>query len=91
MHISIPTHMEEIINNKVKSGLYSSVSEVVREALRVWIRQEQSREMQLQELCDKLQSGIDQFERGESRALDKSEVKELIKECHREYAEKTAE
>ena len=88
MHISLPTQMEEIINNKVKSGLYSSVSEVVRDALRVWIRQEQSREMQLEELCDKLQTGIDQLERGESRILDKDEIKKLIKECHQEYAER---
>ena len=34
MHVSLPKHLEMMIHDRVKSGMYQSVSEVVREALR---------------------------------------------------------
>ncbi len=38
--ISLGNHFEEFINNEVKSGRYSSVSEVIRSALRMLEREE---------------------------------------------------
>ena len=54
MHVSLPKELEGLVHDHVKSGMYTSVSEVVREALRsffknkdaftddqiVWIRSE---------------------------------------------------
>ncbi len=34
MHVSLTPHLEELVRDKVKSGLYNSASEVVREVLR---------------------------------------------------------
>jgi len=35
MNISLPRQLEELVKQKVASGLYTSASEVVREALRL--------------------------------------------------------
>lgn len=34
LHISLPSELENLVHNEVKSGMYGSASEVVREALR---------------------------------------------------------
>jgi antitoxin ParD1/3/4 len=46
MNISLTPELEEYIHNKVKSGLYSSASEVVREALRAHGRAELMAQLQ---------------------------------------------
>ena len=35
MNVSLTTELEELVNEKVRSGLYHTASEVVREALRL--------------------------------------------------------
>ena len=40
MNISLTPALEQFVNQKVSSGLYNSVSEVIREALRLLISQE---------------------------------------------------
>jgi len=35
MNVSIPTKMYDLVHSKVKSGMYSNASEVVRDALRM--------------------------------------------------------
>ena len=39
--ITLPPHMLSLIKEKVKSGAYTSTSEVVREAMRLWQKQEE--------------------------------------------------
>ena len=34
LHVSLPSELENMVHNQVKSGMYGSASEVVREALR---------------------------------------------------------
>ena len=41
LSITLPTHMVKQIRSKVSAGSYSSNSEVIREALRGWMNQEQ--------------------------------------------------
>ncbi len=41
MHISLTPELEKLVKAEVKTGLYNSSSEVVREALRVWQEQQQ--------------------------------------------------
>ncbi len=38
--ISLGSHFEDFVNEEVKSGRYSSVSEVIRSALRLFEREE---------------------------------------------------
>jgi len=40
MNISLPPELEEAVKRKVDSGLYNNASEVIREALRLALRQE---------------------------------------------------
>ena len=41
MHVSLTPELEKLVKSHVDSGLYNSSSEVVREALRVWLEQQQ--------------------------------------------------
>lgn len=40
MNVSLTPALEQFVNDKVATGLYNSVSEVIREALRLLISQE---------------------------------------------------
>ena len=45
MNVSLTPELESLVNNKVKSGLYNSASEVVREALRLLDEQDHIKTM----------------------------------------------
>lgn len=62
MNISLNPHFEEMVKTKVDSGLYNSVSEVVREALRLLEERDQMRSLQMEELRKEIQKGIDSGE-----------------------------
>ena len=70
MNVSLTPELEAMVAEKVKSGLYNSASEVVREGLRLVREQDQLREIRLNELRAEIQIGIDQADRGESKPLD---------------------
>ena len=72
MNISLNPHFEELIKNKIESGLYNSVSEVIREALRLLEERDQVRELRLEELRREIQKGIDS---GEPTSLDIEAIK----------------
>ena len=46
MNISLTPKLEEMVKSRVKSGLYNSASEVIREALRLLDRQEYTLKME---------------------------------------------
>lgn len=71
MNISLPHQLEAWIDERVKTGTYQSASEVVREALRLLREQEDLKQLRTQELRRQLQIGIEQLDRGASRAFDK--------------------
>ncbi len=70
MNVSLTPELEAMVAEKVKSGLYNSASEVVREGLRLVREQDQLREIRLNELRAEIQIGIDQADRGECKPLD---------------------
>lgn len=53
--ITLPPDMLFDIKEKIKSGAYASTSEVIREALRVWQRQEAEHLARLSLLRDRLE------------------------------------
>ena len=59
MNISLNPHFEELIKTKVDSGLYNSVSEVIREALRLLEERDQVQALRLAALRREIQQGID--------------------------------
>ncbi len=70
MNVSLTPELEQLVQQKVKSGRYLSASEVVREALRLLQEQDQLRELRLQELRKFVAVGIEQADRGELAPLD---------------------
>lgn len=77
MHITLPKQMEEIVNEHVRSGMYSSVSEVMRDALRLWLEYKNSRETQLVKLRERVDSSIAQFDRGEGKPFTRETVQDI--------------
>ena len=72
MNISLTPHLEEVVKGKVESGLYTSASEVMREALRLLEERDRLRELRLEELRREIQKGI---ESGEATPLDIEDIK----------------
>jgi antitoxin ParD1/3/4 len=52
MNVSLTQELEEFVQRKVASGLYTSASEVIREGLRLLEEQERLKESRLQVLRD---------------------------------------
>ncbi len=78
MNISLSSEFERLIEQKVKSGMYNSASEVVRAGLRLLQEQEEFRNLRFTELKHEIQRGLDDIEQG--RIIDGEEVfEELIK------------
>ena len=73
--ISLGNHFEEFINHEVKSGRYSSVSEVIRSALRML----ESEEKKERELIKALKLGE------QSGFVDNFNPKQNLTELHRQY------
>lgn len=65
MHISLTPELESRVKARVDSGLYSSASEVIREALRfVDSHEEWINQIKLAKLREQLQLGVDQLDSG---------------------------
>ena len=65
MNVSLTPELEKLVASKVESGLYQSASEVIREGLRLLDDQDRLRELHLEEVRKKIQTGLDQLDRGE--------------------------
>jgi antitoxin ParD1/3/4 len=63
--VSLTPELEKLIDEKVQSGLYSSASEVIREALSLLHERDQLRERELETVRAKIKRGIEQLDRGE--------------------------
>ena len=59
MNISLTPELEQMVDDKVKSGRYASASEVIREGLRLLEEQEQIKQQRLSEVRRKIDRGID--------------------------------
>lgn len=57
MHVSLTPKLEELVREKVESGLYNNASEVVREALRLMAEQDEVYHLKLERLRHALQAG----------------------------------
>ena len=70
--ISLGNHFEEFINQKVKSGRFNSVSEVVRAGLRLL----EDEEMKIQKLREAINEGV------QSGFVENYDPKEHLKSLH---------
>jgi len=58
MNINLTPQLEEMVRQKVSSGLYTSASEVIREALRLMEEQDRMRAVKLDRLRQDIQDGL---------------------------------
>jgi len=72
MNVNLTPQLEELVRSKVASGLYTSASEVVREALRLMDEQDRFRVAKLQQLRSDVRQGL---ESGPSETWDAEAVK----------------
>lgn len=57
MHVSLTPKLEELVRQKVESGLYNNASEVIREALRIMSEHDEVYQLKLKQLRDALAAG----------------------------------
>jgi antitoxin ParD1/3/4 len=72
MNVNLTPQLEEMVRHKVASGLYTSASEVVREALRLMDEQDRVRAVKLQQLREAIREGLNS---GEPTAWEPEEIK----------------
>jgi len=70
MNVSLTPELEQLIHEKVETGLYLSASEVVREALRLLEERDKFQAMKFEGVKTAIQAGIDQADRREVGPLD---------------------
>jgi len=79
MNVSLPSAMEKMVDERVRSGMYSSASEVVREALRLLKERDELRRQQLEQLRKDIAIGVAQADRGEVAPLNLEGMKRRLR------------
>ena len=72
MNISLPLHLETLVKTKVESGLYTSTSDVMREALQLLEERDRLNALKLENLRQDIQKGVDS---GEAAPLNIDAIK----------------
>jgi antitoxin ParD1/3/4 len=87
MNITLTPELENLINEKVKSGKYDSPGEVIREGLRLLNEREELKRIPLEELRGEVQKGIDAMKAGRYTVYNSPEelADKIIKEARAEY------
>ncbi len=69
MNVNLTAELEMFVNERVRSGLYNSASEVVREGLRLLKEQEELKKLRREELKREIAIGLRQLDEGKSKSL----------------------
>lgn len=72
LNVNLTPQLEDMVRQKVTSGLYTSASEVVREALRLMEEQDRMRAAKLEQLRQDIQDGLNS---GEPTPWNPEEIK----------------
>lgn len=88
MNISLTPELEKYVQGKVTSGFYTSVSEVIRESLRLMHTYDELQEQRISELHHSILSGFSQLEAGHKIPAKKSYEKlkqkiQAVKKSHK--------
>jgi antitoxin ParD1/3/4 len=66
INISITQELAAFVRGKVESGMYTGVSEVIRDGLRMLRERDELNERRLSDVRARIDEGIDQLKRGDS-------------------------
>lgn len=75
MNVSLTSELENYVKAKVATGMYNSVSEVMREALRLMEERDALQAARLEALRQDINKGLDSLEREGSKPLDMEAIK----------------
>jgi antitoxin ParD1/3/4 len=67
MNVSLTTELEQLVNEKVASGMYHSASEVIREGLRLLKERDELRRVQMDEVRRDIMLGVEQVRAGRGK------------------------
>jgi antitoxin ParD1/3/4 len=70
MNISLTPELENFIQEKVTTGYYSSVSEVIRESLRLMITHDDLQRNRIKQLNQAIDAGLDDLQSGNTIDAD---------------------
>ncbi len=73
MNISLAPELEQLVNDRVKTGLYQTANEVIREGLHLL----RERDQRVEALRQDVLAGFEAVERGKFMDHDASNIKEL--------------
>ena len=80
MKVSLTGELEELINEKLKTGLYHTASEVICDGLRLLKERDQLYQVRLEELRGEVKKGLDQLDRGEGVPFDPEVLKRRLRQ-----------
>jgi len=86
MNISLTPEMDEWVAQKIKSGMYKSSSELIREGLRLLQAREEQRVKMVEELRSELLVGIKQLDAGKSKKFDKRTLNKIKNDARKMFA-----
>ena len=78
MNVSLTRELEQLVTDKVKSGMYQTSSEVIREGLRLL----KERDRNLESLRAEIREGFEAVERGEYTDYTAENIHKLVAEVH---------
>jgi antitoxin ParD1/3/4 len=78
MNVSLTPELENLIEQKVKTGMYNSASEVIRAGLRLLQEHEEIKYLSLEDLRHEVRKGIEQINQG--KIVDGDEVFKELRE-----------
>jgi antitoxin ParD1/3/4 len=79
MNVTLPGEFADFVSQKVASGRYSTVTEVIQEALRL-LREQDERQSKLEELRQEIAVGIAEADQGKVAPLRASETLSRIRQ-----------
>jgi len=78
MTFSLTPELEQLVQQKVESGLYPSASEVIHAALRLLEERDRARQARRNRLREEIAIGIEQIDRGEYTSYDEHSLGTLV-------------
>ena len=87
MNITLTPELENLINEKIKSSLYNSPSEVVLEGLQLLKQRDELKRRRREELRREVMKGVEQMRNGQYRTYNSAEelAEEIITEARAEF------
>lgn len=84
MNISLTPELEDYVTQKVRSGLYQTASEVIRDGLRLLREREELRGKRLVELRREIAVGLEQANQGKLAPLNARKSLATLRRKHRQ-------